>query len=78
MQEQQPGLTYWAWRAPLRNGLFMYTARAVYEGADAGAMRAFALDDQARDIWDDNHVATVRLPLEPGCASRDSCIHYYR
>jgi len=79
-QEQQPGLTYSAWRAPLRNGLYMYACRAVYEDADPAALCAFALDDAARGLWDDNHVATTRLD---GCQNGDapagsSCIHHYR
>lgn len=78
LQEEQLGLTFTAWRAPLRNGLYMYCHRAVYEDADIAALRAFALDDHARDIWDNNHVRTVRLPLEGGNSSRHSCLHYYR
>ncbi len=79
-QEQQPGLTYSAWRAPLRNGLYMYACRAVYEDADPAALRAFALDDAARGLWDDNHVATLRLDRdEDGDApTGSSCIHHYR
>ena len=79
-QEQQPGLSYWAWRAPMRNGLYMYACRAVYEDADPAALRAFALDDAARGLWDDNHVATLRLDCDDGAdaPAGSSCIHHYR
>ena len=78
LQEQQPGLSYSAWRAPLRNGLYMYASRAVYEAADPAALRAFALDDAARDLWDDNHVATRRQDRDGGASAGPSCIHHYR
>ena len=77
-QEQQPGLSYWAWRALLRNGLFMYACRAMYEDADPAALCAFALDDRARGLWDENHVATLRLDRDGDASAGSSCIHHYR
>jgi hypothetical protein len=78
LQERQPGLSYWAWRAPLRNGLYVYTSRAVYEDADPPALRDFVLDDRARDLWDDNHVATLRLKPDGDVPDAPSCIQHYR
>lgn len=77
-EKQQRGLSLSVWRAPLRNGLFMYTSSAIYEGADTAAMRAFALDDAYRGVWDKKHVQTKRLPLEGGATSRHSCLQHYR
>ena len=71
-------MSYWAWRAPLRNGLYVYTSRAVYEDAQPGALRAFVLDDRARDLWDDNHVATLRLEPVGDESDVPSSIHHYR
>lgn len=78
LEKQQRGLSLTVWRAPLRGGLFMYTSSAIYEGADAAAMRAFALDDSYRGTWDKKHVQTKRLALEGGASSRHSCLQHYR
>ena len=77
-EKQQQGVSLTVWRAPLRNGLFMYTSSAIYEGTTAAAVRAFSLDDAYRSTWDKKHVHAKRLALEGGTTSRHSCLQHYR
>eukprot|EP00887_Chlorella_sp_A99_P004935 scaffold4.g4935.t1 len=75
------GLTYQAWRLPLRHGLYAYRSLAVMEGVAPRDVRPFQLDDHARDLWDDNALEIERL-VPPGLerAPRHSewCLHRYR
>ena len=53
IEEQQPGsLRYWAWRRPLRKGLFMFMTRTVFLSASPSELRHFMLDDVNRKQWD--------------------------
>lgn len=42
------GQAFWAWRRPLRAGLFLYRTHAIIEGATAAQLRRFRHDDAAR------------------------------
>ena len=42
------GQAFWAWRRPLRAGLYLYRTHAVIEGATAAQLRRFRHDDAAR------------------------------
>ena len=42
------GQALWAWRRPLRAGLYLYRTHAVIEGATAAQLRRFQHDDAAR------------------------------
>ena len=71
IQETSPalGLAYWAWRRPLRRGLYVYRTHAVLDGASPAALRAFQGDDRSRFGWDDTCAATWRLPIQTDASS---------
>ena len=60
--EAAPRLLYWAWRRPLRRGLYAYMTRTVFYGATPAEARAFMLDDSARAAWDDSSALTAPVP----------------
>lgn len=47
-EESSADVTYWAWRRPLRQGLYLYRTHAVIENASAAQLRRFQHDDVAR------------------------------
>ena len=47
-EESSADMTYWAWRRPLRQGLYLYRTHAVVENASAAQLRRFQHDDAAR------------------------------
>ncbi|KIZ06867.1 hypothetical protein MNEG_1078 [Monoraphidium neglectum] len=77
IHERAPGggVLYWAWRRPLRRGLYLYLSRSVFPGVTPAQLRAFAHDDAWRVRWDR---ATASLgPAAPalegeGAAGRES------
>jgi hypothetical protein len=55
LQEVTPGaVQYWAWRRPLRKGLYMYMTRTVFLHAAPAEVRRFMLDDAYRVSWDNS------------------------
>lgn len=52
--EATPGVLYWAWRRPLRKGLYMYMTRSVFLKATPAELRAFMNDDAYRVVWDNS------------------------
>lgn len=50
VQESRPGLTYRAWRKPLRGGLYLYRSSTVMADVTPSQMRAFHLDDDLRCV----------------------------
>jgi hypothetical protein len=48
IEEKSESLSYWAWRRPLRAGLYMYRTHTVVEGISAAEVRTFQLDNRAR------------------------------
>ncbi|KAK9820651.1 hypothetical protein WJX81_006833 [Elliptochloris bilobata] len=70
--------TYWAWRRPLRAGLYLYRTHAVVEGATAAQLRRFQHDDAARPAWDAALLEACSLPLTDGVNARESGIFHFR
>lgn len=50
IEEKSETLSYWAWRRPLRAGLYMYRTHSVLEDMSAADLRVFQLDDRARSV----------------------------
>jgi len=77
VQEACPalGLSYWAWRRPLRAGLFLYRTHAVFDGADAPSLRSFQGNDRTRFLWDDTCLDTWRLPVAPAGGGPPTAAH---
>lgn len=67
VSESNPNVLYWAWRRPLRKGLYMYMTRSVFLGASPAELRAFMNDDAYRVVWD-NAMAVLR-PMAAACLS---------
>eukprot|EP00775_Hariotina_reticulata_P006722 gene6722-6941_t len=59
--EGSSSVLYWAWRRPLRKGLFMYMTRSVFLEASPAELRAFMNDDAYRVVWD--NAMAVLQPL---------------
>ncbi|WIA18959.1 hypothetical protein OEZ85_003628 [Tetradesmus obliquus] len=51
-ESSSSSVLYWAWRRPLRKGLYMYMTRSVFLGASPAELRAFMNDDAYRVVWD--------------------------
>lgn len=47
-EEVSGGITYQAWRRPMRKGFFLYRTRAVIEGVTPSDVRSFHMDDSNR------------------------------
>jgi hypothetical protein len=74
VQEQQPGsVRYWAWRRPLRKGLFMYMTRTVFLSASPAEVRHFMLDDAYRKQWDGSMQELRHVSSSSGSSSREGC-----
>lgn len=67
--EAAPGVAYWAWRRPVRRGLYMYMTRTLFGGASPAVVRSFMMDDGYRPAWDDACVAL--RPAHSGDAGED-------
>lgn len=52
VSESNSNVLYWAWRRPLRKGLYMYMTRSVFMDASPAELRAFMNDDAYRAVWD--------------------------
>lgn len=52
VSESSANVLYWAWRRPLRKGLYMYMSRTVFLQASPAELRAFMNDDAYRLVWD--------------------------
>jgi hypothetical protein len=72
--ESSSSVLYWAWRRPLRKGLYMYMTRSVFVGASPAELRAFMNDDAYRVVWDNsmNVLRQVAGPAAAGAASNAS------
>jgi hypothetical protein len=71
LQEVTPGaVQYWAWRRPLRKGLYMYMTRTVFLHAAPAEVRRFMLDDAYRVSWDNSMLRMQHVaPCEAAMAS---------
>ncbi|KAF6258595.1 hypothetical protein COO60DRAFT_1101716 [Scenedesmus sp. NREL 46B-D3] len=65
--ESSSSVLYWAWRRPLRKGLYMYMTRSVFLGASPAELRAFMNDDAYRVVWD-NSMNVLRQVAGPAVA----------
>jgi hypothetical protein len=61
VQERSADLTYWAWRRPMRGGLYLYMTQALLEGASPAAVRAFHMHDAARSAFCLAHLSIWRI-----------------
>ncbi len=66
VEEHKPGLHYWAWRRPLRRGLYMVKSKTLYEGASPQQLLPFTFDMDFRKTWDEN--MNCQLPIPPPSA----------
>jgi hypothetical protein len=69
--ESSSSVLYWAWRRPLRKGLYMYMTRSVFLGASPAELRAFMNDDAYRVVWDGsmNVLRPIAGPAAAGAAA---------
>jgi hypothetical protein len=69
--ESSSSVLYWAWRRPLRKGLYMYMTRSVFLGASPAELRAFMNDDAYRVVWDSsmNVLRPIARPAAAGAAA---------
>jgi hypothetical protein len=69
--ESSSSVLYWAWRRPLRKGLYMYMTRSVFLGASPAELRAFMNDDAYRVVWDSsmNVLRPIAGPAAAGAAA---------
>eukprot|EP00878_Enallax_costatus_P021596 GHUV01022880.1.p1 GENE.GHUV01022880.1~~GHUV01022880.1.p1 ORF type:complete len:550 (+),score=197.63 GHUV01022880.1:1412-3061(+) len=67
VSESNSSVLYWAWRRPLRKGLYMYMTRSVFLDATPAELRAFMNDDVYRVVWDSS--MHLLRPVQPqGCS----------
>jgi hypothetical protein len=74
--ESSSSVLYWAWRRPLRKGLYMYMTRSVFIGASPAELRAFMNDDAYRVVWDNamNVLRPVAGPAAAGAAASNESL----